>query len=77
MQKLEIYLVLNRNEREKNDSRGILHCASTTILSVFLSNKNKINSLFNVLNVIFFFLQKTLFLPPTLQNSQKKGYENG
>lgn len=71
MQKLEIYFVLNKNERGKNDSRGILHCASNIILSVFLANKNKINSLFNVLNVIFF-LQKTLFLPPTLQNSQKK-----
>jgi len=61
MQKLEIYLVLNKNEWEKNDSRGILHCASTTILSVFLANKNKINSLFNVLNVIFFFYKKLFF----------------
>jgi len=43
-----------------------------SFLVVFLANKNKINSLLNVLNVIFFFLQKTLFLPPTLQNSQKK-----
>jgi len=72
MQKLEIYFVLNKNERGKNDSRGILHCASNIILSVFLANKNKINSLFNVLNVISFFLQKTLFLPPTLQNSRKR-----
>ena len=76
MQKLEIYFVLNKNERGKNDSRGILHCASNIILSVFLANENKINSLFNVLNVISLFLQKTLFLPPTLQYSQKKGYEN-
>ena len=42
-----------------------------SFLVFFLANKNKINSLLNVLNVIFF-LQKTLFLPPTLQNSQKK-----
>lgn len=47
-----------------------------SFLVFFLANKNKINSLFNVLNVIFFY-KKTLFLPPTLQNSQKKGYENG
>ena len=61
MQKLEIYFVLNKNERGKNDSRGILHCASNIILSVFLANKNKINSLFNVLNVIFFFTKKLFF----------------
>jgi len=62
MQKLEIYLVLNKNEREKIDSRGILHSASTTILSGFLANKNKINSLFNVLNVIFFFTKNSFSL---------------
>ena len=61
MQKLEIYFVLNKNERGKNDSRGILHCASNIILSVFLANKNKINSLFNVLNVISFFYKKLFF----------------
>ena len=48
-----------------------------SFLVFFLANKNKINSLFNVLNVIFFLQKKPLFLPPTLQNSQKKGYENG
>ena len=61
MQKLEIYFVLNKNERGKNYSRGVLHCASNIILSVFLANKNKINSLFNVLNVIFFFYKKMFF----------------
>jgi len=39
MQKLEIYLVLNKNEREKIDSRRILHCASTIILSGFFSKQ--------------------------------------
>ena len=64
------------NEK-KNDSRGILHCASTTILSVFLANKNKINSLFNVLNVIFFFYKKLFFSLLLFKIHKKKGYENG
>ena len=61
---------LNKNERKKNDSRGILHCASTIILSVFLANKNKIISLFNVLNVIFFY--KKLFFSLLLFKIHKK-----
>jgi len=64
-------------KEKKNDSRGILHCASTTILSVFLANKNKINSLFNVLNVIFFFFTKNSFSPSYSSKFTKKGYENG
>lgn len=62
---------LNKNEREKNDSRGILHCASNIILSVFLANKNKINSLFNVLNVISFFT-KNSFSPSYSSKFTKK-----
>jgi len=59
-------------KEKKNDSRGILHCASTTILSVFLANKNKINSLFNVLNVIFFFFTKNSFSPSYSSKFTKK-----
>lgn len=62
---------LNKNESEKNDSRGILHCASTIILSVFLANQNKINSLLNVLNVIFFFT-KNSFSPSYSSKFTKK-----
>ena len=44
-------------------------------LVFFLANKNKINSLFNVLNVIFFY--KKSFSPSYSSKFTKKGYENG
>jgi len=46
-----------------------------SFLVFFLANKNKINSLFNVLNVIFFY--KNSFSPSYSSKFTKKGYENG
>ena len=48
-----------------------------SFLVFFLANKNKINSLLNVLNVIFFFYKKLFFSLLLFKIHKKKGYENG